>query len=677
MTDDPSTYVTGAGEAVFAYLSPDQLAAGEGGGGGGGCDCGITDSFARTVAIGWGTSDAGIAWNGATTGASVNGTAGVLVCNATFQTRSIALTPPPFIGLPIDVYFDLDLDNPPPSAFPQPRFAVVMGGDATNFRLDLLPSQTPNITIANGDFSGSPEATSLGITNALSVHIRKETNGTDTTFRANVWPIGNTEPAGWLVYDTKAGSVDNETDFVLQLNQTSTNTGFTASVSNLRIFMNGTQVDRCTEFRFDNFNRTVTSGWGTSDYGRAWGSSAGSVDGSQAVLPRASPGGGGQIQPPADIIDALMLFKTPSWPTGIARWIVTPIPGSSAVTGQNNVLLFFSEGFGLSVYREGVEVNVSHGWAQTTWYYIRIHADLAGCQVKVWAAGTAEPTSWTASNSTPIPSGSNTPFFSIGTGGFNGTGSSGLIDWLDFDYTGKPCYQDCPADEIIYDDFNRSTSGGWGSASSAGAWTNTTPPAGSDISTSTSGGGQGIIDIHPAVASGGHIQVTNATIPPVDGFTVEAQFSFSTDGSIPNYPALQVLFGAITVEIRFGSTGKILIGSNEYSISSWSQFTFYRLKVMYEPLLGYLAKVWKQSDPEPAWQVATTTITAPTTFGFDVVKNYSGGTEFFEVVVYDIWVGSACTNVEAGGGIPEPSEDNPATWAPIVTGSGTYGVLES
>jgi hypothetical protein len=514
----------------------------------GGCDCGVTDTFTRTVSDGWGTSDAGIAYNGSTTGASVNGNQGVLVCSATDQTRSAALTPPSFTGATFDIYFDVELTNIPADSSPAPRLSIVVSGNDTNYRLDLFPTVgigVPNVRIANGDFTGNPEAVGPDLTdNLVSVHIRKQTDGTDTALMANVWDATGVEPAGWLVDDGAAFKNDTECDFVLQLIQTANNANFTGTFDGLSILADGNQIDRCTEYRFDNFDRTVAAGSaGVSDFGTAWTTSGTasvwSVNGTQLQLSGSGTGfnliqSDSTIPPLAnDEWTMRTLFKTPNLSSTTGEWVIR-LTGFNSGSNRNCFIDFFSGAGSSSIEIDGGggAASASFTFASNTSYYLKLYhnATTGELSVTIWESGTAEPGTPTATKTigatTPV-----SPDFRFVCRSFSGTFSL-LWDWIDFDYTGKPCYENIPG--AIIDNFsNRTLTDDLGTSSGGYTYTNV-----------------GIGSLDTTQISADYLRLT--TTDPAGDATLQASL-ITFEPSDHNYPLNLQYEGIFTFKFRTNS----------------------------------------------------------------------------------------------------------------------------
>jgi hypothetical protein len=175
------------------------------------CAAGFTDSFARTVGAGWGTSDIGVAWalltgNTGTANYSVSPGAAVVYADAAHHhpgdgDPGLGLTATVPDGLTTFTFLAV-LDTGATSA--EPQFLFSNPGESSFFGLDLLYSSGAGGAITVSGSSGtSPSGLPSSISgnpflpNAeYSVAILR----TGSEVRAKVWPTGGTDP-GWMVAD--------------------------------------------------------------------------------------------------------------------------------------------------------------------------------------------------------------------------------------------------------------------------------------------------------------------------------------------------------------------------------------------------------------------------------------------------------------------------------------------
>jgi RHS repeat-associated protein len=215
-------------------------------------------------------------------------------------------------------------------------------------------------------------------------------------------------------------------------------------------------------FVFDDFNRTVTSGWGTSTAGVPWDVQYNAF----TNVPTSVDGQSGVIGSEANNEDAFMRV--------IANSPGIPLPWKdrqfeftgrfkTGYVDQSSYICFglykddtpksagFCAGFGpdrsdLSVGAFGVGQQIDFTWSPNTWYSVKwLFVKYDQTRVKVWPAGTAEP-GWTISVRLDLQGSLYTdPSFAISRSG----SSSGFWDVMSFDdftFTDPgPYVEDLPA----------------------------------------------------------------------------------------------------------------------------------------------------------------------------------------------------------------------------------------
>lgn len=165
-----------------------------------------TDSFARTVSNGWGTSDSGDPW------VMLNGTASDYAVSAGTATMSVAAasatrrmgTTATWADVDVAVTFSVLNATAITGGSVHPANLMLRGVDSTNYYLvDLVFNTNNTITLSVIDGSGAVviPATDTGLTHsttaAQSWRIRAQVEG--QTFRAKLWLASGTEPAGWMI----------------------------------------------------------------------------------------------------------------------------------------------------------------------------------------------------------------------------------------------------------------------------------------------------------------------------------------------------------------------------------------------------------------------------------------------------------------------------------------------
>jgi hypothetical protein len=220
----------------------------------------------------------------------------------------------------------------------------------------------------------------------------------------------------------------------------------------------------------DTFSRSVTDGWGTADTGQDWygtGAAAYDVTGSDATI-SVSPNTNGTTA----YID-MSNHGLPNQTTGeILTFVKVTSSSSSPITDYGPVLMrsasntFYVASINLNTDKISIDMYANgsrstlgvktKSLAKDTWYWIRFRHD-GMLRVRMWASGTAEPTSWDLSSN--FPTDPNKP--TAGDIGFfrKGYASSYTIRLSNFYfYTREDEYPPFP----IYDLFERTTTSGWG-----------------------------------------------------------------------------------------------------------------------------------------------------------------------------------------------------------------------
>ena len=258
------------------------------------CVCGITDPFTRTVASGWGTSDAGIDWV----------TAVGLDCLASVDgTRAVSFMTADGTGI---LTADLSWATTGADAFLFAGIQFQVSADPTlhGYTLNLEPDTAHSdykVVLGYFDYGDGP-VQQWFLYDAAGVHdigqpppfnifspfnIRMESSA--TYFRVKGWASSSAEPGAWSWESSNPDStyVGGDLEWFAR-NFDSGGTEFTLYLDSLDI----TGVNRCSAVQFDDFNRTVASGWGTATpSGLVWdnspfGTNNGlkSVNGQQGVL---------------------------------------------------------------------------------------------------------------------------------------------------------------------------------------------------------------------------------------------------------------------------------------------------------------------------------------------------------------------------------------------------------
>jgi hypothetical protein len=315
---------------------------------------------------------------------------------------------------------------------------------------------TSGVFQLQGWYGKGDEVEGIDYSTTQRVHLLLTDNGNGTaTMQGKIWPASSAEPVSWQTSYTDAQSfpvryLKFQAIEVRYYGETYVDDY--VEIDNLSI----SGVNACSEYRFDNFNRTVASGWGTSDLGLAWTASGldsqrlMSVDGSQGIMSWVTATGG---SPQGAIPATAGPWVEPSWEM-TARVRIPPVPASGnydvffRITNYARLDLFIGSPNTVDIgYYADVPVSTSFTWASGQAYFIRWAYTYNGTErVKVWLTTDPEPAAWLAeANTAGVGGPPATAEFDVRTSLALGSSTTNSIafDYIDFDYDGKPCYQDC------------------------------------------------------------------------------------------------------------------------------------------------------------------------------------------------------------------------------------------
>lgn len=439
-----------------------------------GCtDCGITDTYTRTVAevvhgtnagstdADIGTSDAGVdyfnlvnghqAWllSGGGVGLSVSGSALVARLFSNAGTGLVFGTAAGYL-----------------------RTTVPMDHSATKsmtFTLSALPAagSTLSVAIPGGAPSGTKAAhvflnpSSVGLTQSyigFTATLSDAQAIPDSYWQAGVIytltllddGVGTTITIGvgtGVDYSHTSATYTGDTIQNPQLGLTSNTIGgsstaqYVVTIDDLDI----PEITRCSNFEYDTFGRTTASGWGNASSGPAWdayldGAASGtmSVTYGQGNMDLGALTNGNAETPdagPWNATDGFVgSFRFQTSALGTVFIDVSDQGGNFEFTAKTSN----SSGF-VEMASTGDSTVSKTDWVASTWYAVKYEYRPSGvARAKVWELDSIEPLGWTVST-TAYP---DTISAKLRFVGINGSGGSVSIDWaaIDFDYTGKPCY---------------------------------------------------------------------------------------------------------------------------------------------------------------------------------------------------------------------------------------------
>lgn len=391
------------------------------------CDdsvCGITDTFTRTVANGWGTSDSGIQWrvtSGAASGLSVDGSQALQTTNSQI---TISQLPTPWDS--ISLSFLLTPTFSGPNSTYKYLILGINNGEISPTDVTFWFNDSTYPYSVGSNRGGSVTTQPFSWVSGTQYNIRVEHDLTST--RVRVWAIGDTEPSGWTLEDTStpygSGSGYAAIRFYLH-------SDLSMAYDNLDI----SGVTVCSGTQFDDFNRSVTGGWGTSSSGYSWvydgGSGTPSVDGSYAKVyfPDTAfrnyhavindtagemPWTDGVGLTMTSKVKVSTIYSSPSMGYATPQFVWYPetsYPYSEVDwkleihnTGGN----INGTAYDLDGYDADTFYLAKNDWT-TGWYNVKIEVIWGtSSSIKVWLDGDAEPASWTGTidlsqTATPSP----------------------------------------------------------------------------------------------------------------------------------------------------------------------------------------------------------------------------------------------------------------------------------
>lgn len=442
-------------------------------GGGGGCTdevCGITDTFDRvdTSSGDFGTSDAGIPWIGSNLGNNFlhiqnnqmrlslggNGASGgqldVSTLGRSFSVMSQFAVYDGNFSTPNGSLFGMNIRNTNTNPFADQIGAawwVEMGSvqNATTGRCLKLRSLGETNAVL------SPFA----VTEDVQYNVRWERED-GVQQRIKFWPVGDAEPSSWTLTQTLGTATWGSSVIELQAQTLGLNSGSTV----LQIYWDNldiTGVDRCTQYRFDNFNRTVSGGWGASDDGKAWTTSLASgmtpsVNGANGLMSLLS----GTSREGRMVTATTGPWSNSAWTLRTRVKLTYGAGGCFFVMGVRSLSWLRSPSFKMDViagtfggalsgdpsvafsYVSGKTYDITYemvSWVVGTFQW----------RAKIWETGTTEPTSWMAERTETASSELDDSYsaFTYMRNNSATVAASASIDYIDFDYDGKPCYEVC------------------------------------------------------------------------------------------------------------------------------------------------------------------------------------------------------------------------------------------
>jgi PKD repeat protein len=206
----------------------------------------VVDTFARTLASGWGSADTGGAWTGTTSALSVGGgTAAIKVATAG-SAPSVYLNATTSTDADLSATMSSDKVGTGNGVYLFTVGRRVSGAGDYRVQTRLRSDGLVGVSILRTDSAGVQTVVTAEVTVAGyhfvagdKLNVRFQVTGTTpTTVRAKVWPAALSEPATWLASgtDTTAAlQVPGAAGFIAYLSGTGTNAPVTTTFSNLNI----------------------------------------------------------------------------------------------------------------------------------------------------------------------------------------------------------------------------------------------------------------------------------------------------------------------------------------------------------------------------------------------------------------------------------------------------------
>jgi hypothetical protein len=427
----------------------------------------FVDEFTRTVSNDWGTSVDGpwvMFYDSGSQSVGVDGDEGYLTSVPVSQPAPSVggRITPSFIGddvWEVDVKFRFD-DGSAPS---DTQMAISIGVDnGTVSGPELACSWATNSTgteFGLGGYYASSDPdplTTASITSNTLYRIKLRVDNGNLQAFAKLWLDGGAEP-GWLMTADLDSIPTGNFQVAMQLwtpsgSGTGSRTLYIAEIKKTTFggsYTGGTGVNRCLTTQFDDFNRSVTDGWGVaSPSGVVWtataNASAFSVNGTMGrmtyatgTVPNITASGGPWGE---DAWVMTYAFRTGSIGS-VLHSVRHDFTGSDIdrsvwlhlATAANTGGLEMEAGVGGGFESINFAANTDYIWKMS---WDRSTGD-AGA--KVWAASSPEPPDWQVT----AVWGPGTDTFQtilIRAQFWNSASYTHSIDYIEFDYDGKPCY---------------------------------------------------------------------------------------------------------------------------------------------------------------------------------------------------------------------------------------------
>ena len=382
----------------------------------------------------------------------------------------------------------------------------------------------------------------------------------------------------------------------------------------------------------DSFNRTVSGSWGTADVGGSWNASGAAY----AVTP-----GSATIQADMTTPTNFLAASVSAQDVDVAAK-VSPPPTSGAYVdfgvgarfqpaGGNfyQVSAFYASSnnggnYTVELKRKPENVQIMPDFQTSVSggspVVLRLQAQGTNPTVlrwKIWATSSPEPATWTATGSDGTPA--LQAAGGVGVEAFANSGSASVA-FNSFSATSfdppAPAVT-CTADALACDTFNRTTTGGWGTADVGGPWSSTGPayavtPGNASIAADSSAPTNYLTSVSVRDVDA----LAKITPPPISSTYVDTGVGVRSTASTGSFYQLSTYYatgnnnGDYTLELKSQPANALVIPEVQTAIPGGAPI-WLRLQAKGANPTTLSAKIWADGTPEPtAWTANATDGTA-------------------------------------------------------------------
>ena len=376
-----------------------------------------SDSFNRTVSGGWGTAAVGGPWTVLDTSANwsvSSGTGSVNVAAAGTQRALLSTVKVQDVDVLAKITLPVCTGSTNCDAFVlgrattngQTSYRVGIVEGAGRSDIYLRTERSDGTTLASDVDLGIPASA------GAQVMLRVEFQGVNpTVIRARAWSAGTPEPSTWLVNTTDGNSAEQISGAIgVRLRNEDTGQAHTFGFQSYQ----ATALPALpppTTIASDNFQRTVSSGWGTAGTGGWW-----TVVGSPWNW--STTQGAGQVTVGAGSTERAYLSSFTVQDTDVVEQATLPMCGSN--TCDSFVLGRYTAAYSPTYYRVGVvqgpgngdillraqrsdgtalASDIDTGIPASSGAQVMLHVQFQGVnptviRARAWPVGTSEPSAW-------------------------------------------------------------------------------------------------------------------------------------------------------------------------------------------------------------------------------------------------------------------------------------------